>query len=234
MMGMDMIHSIKFEIVDQIAKMVKKEDQTEFLYKIIEEPRDKSRGDLSLPVMRLRLNVNLNEYVKELAAKFKMTEYIIEAVAENGFLHFKLDKVKLRKIVLRQIHELDKKFGQNAYGFGKFGVVEFSSPNIAKPFHAGHLRSTIIGNFVAHVLQANGWDTISINYLGDWGKQYGLLAVGFEKYGSNQELEKDAIRHLFDVYVKINADATENPEIHDHARSYFKRMEDGNILYFNH
>jgi arginyl-tRNA synthetase len=87
---------------------------------------------------------------------------------------------------------------------------------------------------VAHVLQANGWDTISINYLGDWGKQYGLLAVGYEKYGSDQELEKDAIRHLFDVYVKINADATENPEIHDHARSYFKRMEDGNIFYFNH
>ena len=227
--GMDMMHAIKFDIVDQIAKMIKKDDQTEFLFKIIEEPRDKSRGDLSLPLMRLRLNVNLNEYVKELAQKFKVSEYVTEAVAENGFLHFKLDKIKLHKIVLRQIHELDKKFGHNAYGFGKFAVVEFSSPNIAKPFHAGHLRSTIIGNFVTHVLQASGWDTLSINYLGDWGKQYGLLAVGYEKYGSDQELENDAIRHLFDVYVKINADATENPEIHDQARAYFKRMEDGNF-----
>ncbi|KAJ1979337.1 arginyl-tRNA synthetase, partial [Dimargaris verticillata] len=110
---------------------------------------------------------------------------------------------------------------------GKRAIVEFSSPNIAKPFHAGHLRGTIIGNFVRNVLEANGWETIAMNYLGDWGKQYGLLAVGFERHGSKQALEDDPIHHLYEVYVQINRDADADPTIHDAARQYFKKMEDG-------
>ena len=94
----------------------------------------------------------------------------------------------------------------------------------------GHLRSTIIGSFVQKLLQASGWKTVSINYLGDWGKQYGLLAVGFEKYGDEEKLVSDPIGHLFEIYVKINKDATDNEEIHDIARAYFKRMEDGFIV----
>lgn len=84
-------------------------------------------------------------------------------------------------------------------------VVEFSSPNIAKQFHAGHLRSTIIGGFLSHLYEAAGWDVIKMNYLGDWGKQYGILAVGFERFGSEEALSQNAIGHLYDVYVKISA-----------------------------
>jgi arginyl-tRNA synthetase len=83
-------------------------------------------------------------------------------------------------------------------------IVEFSSPNIAKPFHAGHLRSTIIGGFLANLYTVMGWDVIKMNYLGDWGKQYGLLANGFKRFGNEEELLKNPINHLFDVYVKIN------------------------------
>jgi arginyl-tRNA synthetase len=92
-------------------------------------------------------------------------------------------------------------------------IVEFSSPNIAKPFHAGHLRSTIIGGFIANLYAANGWEVIKMNYLGDWGKQYGLLANGYKLYGNEEELLKNPIGHLFDVYVKINKDvgAQEEP-----------------------
>jgi arginyl-tRNA synthetase len=92
-------------------------------------------------------------------------------------------------------------------------IVEFSSPNIAKPFHAGHLRSTIIGGFIANLYAANGWEVIKMNYLGDWGKQYGLLANGYKRYGSEEELLKNPIGHLFDVYVRINQDlgAEEGP-----------------------
>jgi len=91
-------------------------------------------------------------------------------------------------------------------------IVEFSSPNIAKPFHAGHLRSTIIGGFLANLYERAGWDVIRMNYLGDWGKQYGVLALGFQQFGSEEELLKNPIAHLYEVYVKINAMSREEEE----------------------
>jgi arginyl-tRNA synthetase len=115
-------------------------------------------------------------------------------------------------------------FGQNRYlglkdpndvskGRKKI-IVEFSSPNIAKPFHAGHLRSTIIGGFLSNLYEGAGWDVVRINYLGDWGKQYGLLALGFKKYGNEEALKADPINHLYEIYVKINQDlAAEKEEI---------------------
>jgi len=124
-------------------------------------------------------------------------------------------------------------------------IVEFSSPNIAKPFHAGHLRSTIIGGFLANLYEGAGWDVTRINYLGDWGKQYGLLALGFNKYGDEKALEADPINHLFNVYVQINKDMGEQEDeikalqqdgkdtselraksIDEKAREYFKAMSD--------
>jgi arginyl-tRNA synthetase len=118
-------------------------------------------------------------------------------------------------------------FGHHSIGQGKRVLVEFSSPNIAKPFHAGHLRSTIIGNFVRNIHNACGYETIAMNYLGDWGKQYGLLAVGFARFGSEEALVQDPIKHLYDVYVEVNKVAETEPTIHDEARAYFRKMEDG-------
>lgn len=116
-------------------------------------------------------------------------------------------------------------YGTNTVGAGKKVLIDFSSPNIAKPFHAGHLRSTIIGAFLANLYEANGWEAIRLNYLGDWGKQFGILAVGFEKYGSEEELARDPITHLYDVYVKINKDGEDDPTVHDRARAFFVGME---------
>lgn len=106
-------------------------------------------------------------------------------------------------------------------------LLEYSSPNIAKKFHVGHLRSTIIGAFLINLYRTCGWDTVALNYLGDWGKQFGLIAVGYEKYGNDEAMRQDPIKHLYDVYVKINADADADPAVHDAARAHFKRMEDG-------
>ncbi len=116
-------------------------------------------------------------------------------------------------------------YGTNTSGAGKRVVLDFSSPNIAKPFHAGHLRSTIIGAFLANLYEANGWEAVRLNYLGDWGKQFGILAVGFEKYGSEEELARDPITHLYEVYVKINKDGEADPTVHDRARAFFVGME---------
>lgn len=127
-------------------------------------------------------------------------------------------------------------------------VVEFSSPNIAKPFHAGHLRSTIIGGFLSNIYESAGWDVVRVNYLGDWGKQYGLLALAFERYGDEEALKRDPINHLFELYVKINQELTqekeqidalkkegkteeaaewENRSLDEQARKYFRKMTDG-------
>jgi arginyl-tRNA synthetase len=124
-------------------------------------------------------------------------------------------------------------------------IVEFSSPNIAKPFHAGHLRSTIIGGFLANLYERAGWEVIRINYLGDWGKQYGLLALAFEKYGDEEALNTDPINHLFQLYVRINSEMTAEKEqiekrkqdgedvteleadsLDEQARRYFRKMTD--------
>jgi arginyl-tRNA synthetase len=146
------------------------------------------------------------------------------------------------------IHDRKESYGKSiAPGQKKKkAIVEFSSPNIAKEFHAGHLRSTIIGAFIANLYESTGWDVVRINYLGDWGKQFGLLAVGWEKYGSEELLQAQPLKHLLDVYVKISAEFKPEEAASKQARdegrdtaeiesrglfaernAFFKRMEDG-------
>lgn len=176
----------------------------------------------------------------------------------QNFLPFFFKPGPLTKTVIPLIRSNTSEYGNNkAVGLKdqddpskgrKRIIIEFSSPNIAKPFHAGHLRSTIIGGFLANLYEAAGWDVIRINYLGDWGKQYGILALGFEKYGNEEELVKDPINHLFNVYVKVNQDTAAEKEkaeelkkegkeaeaqelldngVDEQARRYFKLMSDG-------
>ncbi|KAI8600004.1 putative arginine--tRNA ligase, cytoplasmic [Dissophora ornata] len=111
-------------------------------------------------------------------------------------------------------------------GQGHVIAIDYSSPNIAKPFHGGHLRGTILGNFATRLLRGFGYQVVGINYLGDWGKQYGLMAVGFDRYGDRTKLRQDPIKHLYDVYVQINRDITENPALDKLANQYFRQMED--------
>ncbi|KAK4706113.1 arginyl-tRNA synthetase, partial [Phenoliferia sp. Uapishka_3] len=227
------------------------------------KPGKNTKGDFSLAVARFRIPGDAKALAQKLADEFKPNAYMDSAEATGAFVTFKINTESLIRLVLEQINTLtyltppaapslasleindyEPKpahlfktggFGTNTSGAGKKMIVEFSSPNIAKPFHAGHLRSTIIGAFLGNLYEANGWDVIRMNYLGDWGKQFGILAVGFEKYGSAEELERDAITHLYDVYVKINADGTADPvtgiapdaTVHDRAREFFVRMEGG-------
>ncbi|TIB03125.1 hypothetical protein E3P96_01968 [Wallemia ichthyophaga] len=218
-------------------------------------------GDFHIALPRFRLPGDVKEHAQKVHDNFKPNEYIEKCTVKQGFVTFQATTQNFIRNVLDQIHYMSNKSpsGKPEYGTstisgqGKHVIIEFSSPNIAKPFHAGHLRSTIIGAFLANLYEACGWKVTRMNYLGDWGKQFGLLGVGFERYGSQEKLKVDPIGHLFEVYVRVNNEAKEEDEklgkksqdieeggdeqdsapieagntINDQARRFFKRMEDG-------
>ncbi|QOU20719.1 hypothetical protein BRETT_000431 [Brettanomyces bruxellensis] len=199
------------------------------------------KGDLIVPLPRLRLKGDLVQMAKDLASKFELGGFLDHVAPVGKFLQFFFSPKFLLNVVTPDVLKRGAKYGSAPLGKGKTVLVEFSSPNIAKPFHAGHLRSTIIGGFLSNLYERLGWKVIRMNYLGDWGKQFGVLAVGFNKYGSDEELAKNPIQHLFEVYVKINQDiASEKEEAEKtgipldekastdgQARAFFKRMEQG-------
>lgn len=199
------------------------------------------KGDLIVPLPRLRLKGDLVQMAKDLAAKFELGGFLDHVAPVGKFLQFFFSPKFLLNVVTPDVLKRGAKYGSAPLGKGKTVLVEYSSPNIAKPFHAGHLRSTIIGGFLSNLYERLGWKVIRMNYLGDWGKQFGVLAVGFNKYGSDEELAKNPIQHLFEVYVKINQDiASEKEEAEKtgvpldektstdgQARAFFKRMEQG-------
>ncbi|KAI1367160.1 arginyl-tRNA synthetase [Xylaria arbuscula] len=217
------------------------------------------KGDLLLAVPRLRLKgVPHAELAAKVAAEFKPVQgaRVEVPTADGQFLRFFFDASELPSTLLpfilqqRDGYGFDPQHGRrepsNPEAGAKTIIVEFSSPNIAKKFHAGHLRSTIIGGFLSNLYERSGYNVIRMNYLGDWGRQYGLLACGWERYGDEAAFTKDPIHHLFDIYVKISADfepeeeafkaATKRGEdtselesqgLLGEAKAYFNRMEDG-------
>ncbi|KAK3070110.1 arginyl-tRNA synthetase [Teratosphaeriaceae sp. CCFEE 6253] len=200
-------------IIEQIQKITGAEPA--IINNAVAWTQDLKHGDLVLPVPALRLKGKKpDELAVEIADKFDCP-IIEKPTADKTFVRF-FFKQSLASLTLNYILKQKTQFGFNPLlgledpskpdGKRKRMIVEYSSPNIAKEFHTGHLRSTIIGGFLIKLHSAAGWETISMNYLGDWGKQYGMLSQGFEKYGSEAELERDPIKHLNEVYVKINQD----------------------------
>lgn len=209
------------------------------IFPALEAPIDNKHGDLVIPVPRLRVKgTPAEELAEEWAAKFPTGEKsdLIESSSANGkFLRFSYKSDVLRKMVLPQVFEQLDAYGNSRKAQGEKVVVEFSSPNIAKPFHAGHLRSTIIGGFLSNLNEKMGAEVRRINYLGDWGKQFGLLAIAYHRWGNAEDLKKDPINHMFDLYVRINKMVSEEAEADpegtsstdQEARDYFRRMENG-------
>lgn len=155
-------------------------------------------------------------------SKFPEHPLFEKPTTTSYFMQFYYKTGPLTKAIIPMVFALGKEYGNNAEvglkdpkdpskGKSKI-IVEFSSPNIAKPFHQGHLRSTIIGGFISNLYENFGWEVTRINYLGDWGKQYGLLALAYERYGDEKALEADPINHLFELYVKISAELAAEKE----------------------
>ncbi|KAI9320532.1 arginyl-tRNA synthetase [Dichotomocladium elegans] len=175
-------------------------------------------------------NANPTALSRSIADKFVPDTFISSVTAKGPTVSFRVNRPEFHKQVLQQVYNENKRYGWAHIPVTEnppTAVIDYSSPNIAKPFHAGHLRSTIIGNFAKRIHQVMGYRVIGVNYLGDWGKQYGLLAIGYERYGDLEDLSKDPIHHLYNIYVRINQEAKENPVIDQEANAYFKRMEQG-------
>lgn len=204
-------------IIQQIQKITGADPV--IIDKAVAWTQDLKHGDLVLPVPALRLKGSKpDELAVEIANKFECP-LIEKPTADKTFVRFFFKPGPLANLTLKYILQQTVQYGfnsnlglhdpSNPQSGRKKLIVEYSSPNIAKEFHTGHLRSTIIGGFMIKLYKAAGWETFSMNYLGDWGKQYGMLSQGFEKYGSEAELERDPIKHLNEVYVKINQDNAE-------------------------
>lgn len=199
--------------------------------------RNPKNGDVMVPFSQFTTNsedpLKVEDLLKENLLRVEKslreeTSGILSRVCSSELvLYVFADKKNLASRIIRDVLEQKEKFGSSEEGRGKKILVEFSSPNIAKVFHAGHLRTTILGNYIQNIYRKKGYTVISINYLGDWGRQFGLLGIGYAKYGDPEEMKKDSIRHLHDVYVRTNQDAEKDPAVLEAARDFFRKMEQG-------
>ncbi|XP_035687041.1 probable arginine--tRNA ligase, mitochondrial [Branchiostoma floridae] len=205
----------------------------------VSNPKTSSEGEFLLPIKPL-IDIGVlppdsvesgtaQDTIANLTNRISCQHPVLKAVSNKYGIQFSVDQALLIKSVLSKEQEDREQYGRRSDLFGvrkgEKVVVEYSSPNIAKPFHAGHLRSTIMGNFIAKLHHALGNKVVRINYLGDWGVQFGLLAVGFQLFGSEEALQTNPIQHLFEVYVKVNQAAEEDEDIHRQAREFFRLLE---------
>jgi len=220
---------MKQVVVNLLQKALKELDVNltkEEIEKIVETPPSSEMGDYAFPCFFLssRFKSEPKQIALELRAKirnFPLTDFD-DVQTSGAYVNFILDRKNMaRKIVWEAITQ-KKNFGKTNIGKGKRVIVEFSSPNIAKPFGIGHLRSTIIGNSLANICEFQGFKVTKINYLGDWGTQFGKLLLGYEKFGSEKKLEKESVKHLLEIYVKANKKMYEKK-----SQEWFKRLEEG-------
>lgn len=177
----------------------------------------------------VRPDGDLQNTTHTLARQIRPDAVVEEVIAGRGVIHFRLNKLLLAQKLLDQLRSDPDGFGVKSEILRQLRVgrtlVEFSSPNIAKKFHAGHLRSTIIGNFIANLKKALGNEVVRVNYLGDWGMQFGLLGSGFERFGSQEKLRTQPLEHLFEVYVQVNRQAESDASVYSAAAQFFRRLE---------
>ena len=217
--------NFKQEIAEKIAKVInlKKEE----LENYIEIPKDTKKGDYAFPCFRLAKTLKKAppQIANEIKEKLQIDETILEKVEVlGGYLNFYINKKRLTKEVITQIEEQEE-YGKSEIGNGKTILVEYSSPNIAKPFHIGHLRNTVIGATLYHVYQYLGYHTIGINHLGDYGTQFGKLIEGYKRWGNEYQLTDKPIEDLMKIYIRINELCQKDETVLEACRENFRLLE---------
>lgn len=195
----------------------------------IEVPSNKEMGDYSFPCFRLAKVLKKSPQIIAEELKEKLifeNDEITKVEVVNGYLNFFINNLQLVKEVLKEIDEKKEKYGSSDIGKGKNVVVDYSSPNIAKPFHIGHLRSTVIGNSLYKTYKFLGYNCIGINHLGDYGTQFGKLIEGYKRWGSEYNIEENPIDELTKIYVRINNLCKEDESVLEECRNNFKKLEE--------
>lgn len=195
---------------------------------IIEKPKSSDLGDLAFPAFQLAKTLRKSPQIiaGEIAEKID-TKGFEKVIAVGPYVNFFLDKNATSSEVIREVLTEGEHYGDANIGEGGNVPIDMSAPNIAKPFSIGHLRSTVIGDSIAKIYEKLGYQPIKINHLGDWGKQFGLLITAYKKYGDEATITANPIDELLKLYVKINAEAKEDPEVDEEGRQWFLKMEQG-------
>jgi arginyl-tRNA synthetase len=195
---------------------------------LIEIPPKPEMGDYAFPCFQLSKTMRKAPNLIAGELKEKINSEGFEKIETAGaYLNFFVDKSSLIKSTLEKALQEKDSYGFSEIGKGKNITIDFSSPNIAKPFHVGHLYSTVIGNSLYRILSSQGYNCISINHLGDWGTQFGKLIVAYKRWVDEEALDKEPIKELLRIYVKFHDEAEKDPSLDDLARMHFKRLEDG-------
>jgi arginyl-tRNA synthetase len=199
------------------------------LSQAIEVPPSIQLGDYAFPCFPLAkiLRKAPAAIAAEIAAAFQPTALVKEARATGPYVNFFVDRAAYSRAGLGAILAQGSGYARSDEGAGKTVVIDYSSPNIAKPFGVGHLRSTVIGNALYQIYQHLGYRVVRVNHLGDWGTQFGKLIVAFKRWGDDADLATHAVQTLYDLYVRFHAEVETHPELEDEARGWFKRLEDG-------
>lgn len=217
----------KIEIANLIKNQIEDLSKEEII-DLIEIPPEEGMGDFAFPCFKLAkiFRKSPNIIAEELASKIEKKDFLEKIENKGSYINFFIDSF----VIISQVKEKVMTEKENYCKKGenhKNIVVEYSSPNIAKPFHIGHIRTTVIGHFLDNLFRYQGYNVTSVNHLGDYGTQFGKLIVAYKKWGNKEDLKKDPIRYLLKLYVKFHEVAEDNPSLEDDARLYFKKLEQG-------
>ena len=212
-------------IAKEIASIVPALEQ-EIILNLLEKPKKSNMGDIAFPTFTLAKMMHKAPQIiaSELVGQIN-NSYFEKVEAVGPYINFFLNKSEISAQVLKEVIKKREDYAQAAIGQGRNIVIDLSSPNIAKPFSIGHLRSTVIGDALSNIFQKLGYETVKINHLGDWGKQFGLLIVAYKKWGSEEAVRAHPIDELLKLYVRINAETKNHPELDEEAREWFRKLE---------
>lgn len=217
----------KEKISEEISKITKI-DKNE-LYEYIEMPSDNNMGDYAFPCFRLAKTMKKSPQIiaNELKDGISLGNEFEKVEVINGYINFFVNNKKLVENVLEEVEEKRENYGSSEIGEGKNIVIDYSSPNIAKPFHIGHLRTTILGNSLYKMYKFLNYNCVGINHLGDWGTQFAKLIEGYKRWGTEYDIESNPIEELTKIYIRINDLCKEDESVLEQCRDNFKKLEDG-------